>query len=249
MGVINPERREYISANYKTQTVDVMAEALNTNIDAVYKVLHKLKLPALRRVNSSTKDYITANHKDKTAAEMAAELGIKTATVYIHLSELKLSAKKKAGSARKMAPERKFVLDNYKTLSIEEMSNHTGYSTKKVQGILSQKGLICTVLDATTKLIMDRYKNTTVKTLAQLTKLSHTKVYYIMEKYNLKPYVQMSGKIGYVPGSKMKVQDFGNCITVPIGYNRLSIVVPADASSEYILDKKIKMLRRLGVAV
>ena len=198
-----------------------------------------------------SRKYIAANAHLKTAKELQAHLGIKLSIVYLHLKQSGLKPKKKAPVNPKpnKKSERQFVLDNYKTYSVEDLAKFTGFSTKAVQGILHRAGLVCTVIDATTQLIMDRYKNTTVKSLAQLTGLSHTKIYYVMEKYNLKPYVQISGKSGHVPYGKMKVQSFENCIRVPIGYNRIEIVVPKDASHEYIMERKVKMLQRLGVAV
>lgn len=197
---------------------------------------------------SETRKYVKKYAGTQTVNEMSKSLGVTVFRIYQQLTHLGLNPKKKTpkGKPSPTAQQKQYVFDNYKDVAVDQMAFHTGFSEAKIKGMLSQKGLVSTVLDKATKTIFDKYKNTTVKNLSYMTGMSMTKIYKIMERYGLKPYA-LSGATSY--GRPLKVQSFTDHIIIPIGYNRMSIVLPSDSTSDYIIERKNNMLRKLGVAI
>lgn len=197
---------------------------------------------------SETRKYVKKYASTQTANEMSKALGVTAFRIYQQLTHLGLDPKKKIpkGRPNPTASQKQYVFDNYKDVAVDQMAFHTGFSEAKIKGMLAQKGLVSTVLDKATKIIFDKHKTTTVKNLSYMTGVSMTKIYKIMERYGLKPYA-LSGATSY--GRPLKVQSFVGSIIIPIGYNRMSIVLPGDSTSEYIIERKNNMLRKLGVAV
>lgn len=183
-----------------------------------------------------------------TAKELSIALGIASQNVYDHLKILGIKPlrRERIYTKKPLAPGKQFILDNYKNFSVDQLSRKTGLSLKQVKGFLSSQGLVCTKVDETTEYIFKNYKIKTVKQMALARQVSTVKVYSIMKKYDL-PITS----VPVVKGERLKslpqltIKSFSDYVTIPVGFKRLSIMVPAGSSREFIEEKKKRFLDKI----